>query len=178
MTTEQVNAGRVLLAVLANPTLSTESRSIGRVRLAARILGFEGVRVVNLFALASPSSRDIAVLGQDAAGWESARPSLADGVLDCEGVLMGFGTIPVTGVARHHFGQQLDWFAGQLRESGHQEVWQVGDARHPSRWHQYVSDRHGRTSGGSFEERLREVLTSTSLSVLPWAAVREPVQRA
>ena len=169
---------RILLAVLANPTLSPESRSVGRVRLAARILGFEQVRIANLFALPSSSSKEIAVLGQDAHGWELARPALVDGLVTCDQVLLGFGTIPVTGVARRYLEQQLYWFADELRESDHREVWQVGDARHPSRWHQYVSDRHGRTSGGSFEVRLREVLTSTKLSVMPWASAREAAQRA
>ncbi len=33
-----------------------------------------------------------------------------------------------------------------------------GNTRHPSRWHQYVADKHGRTSGGGQAERLAEVI--------------------
>lgn len=174
----RVHAGRVLLAVLANPTLSPESRSVGRVQLAARILGFEEVRVANLFALPSASSRDIAVLGREAYGWDLARTYLQEAIAESDQVLVGFGTIPVTGAARRHLEDQLEWLGDTLREQGSSQVWQVGDARHPSRWHQYVSDRHGRTSGGTFEERLREVLTSADTATLPWVRAREGTPRA
>ncbi|MFV0319537.1 MAG: hypothetical protein ACK5IN_04055 [Microbacterium sp.] len=165
-----------LLAVLANPPLGAESRTLGRVRLAARILGFEQMRIANLFAIASASSRDIAVLGHDVHGWEIARPPLLEAIVAAEQVLIGFGTIPVTGAARRNFEEQLRWLAEVLHLQGHDMVWQVGQARHPSRWHQYVSDRHGRTSGGSFDERLREVLVSTETAALSWGLHRPPAR--
>lgn len=171
---------RPLLAVLANPTLSPKSRSAERVRLAARILGSEQVRIANLFALPSASSKEIGVLGYEAQGWELARIDLGEAIADTDQVLLGFGTIPVGGAARRHLEEQLQWLAERLRAHGKESVWQVGQARHPSRWHQYVSDRHRRTSGGSFEVRLREVLTYTDLDTLPWAPrrARKAVERA
>jgi hypothetical protein len=39
-----------------------------------------------------------------------------------------------------------------------------GEPRHPSRWHQYVSDKYGRTSGGTFEERIKQVLVAVPLA--------------
>lgn len=59
---------------------------------------------------------------------------------------------------------QVEWFARQARAAGLSEMWTVGGrARHPSRWHQYVSDKYGRTSGGSFADRLRQVLVRAPL---------------
>lgn len=164
------NGSPYLLAVLANPSLQSGSRSLGRVQLAAQLLGYEQGRIANLFAVASASSREIAVLGHDAHGWEIARPLLLEAIAEAGQVLVGFGAIPVTGAARRHLEQQLHWLAEALHLQGHDTVWQVGQARHPSRWHQYVSDRHGRTAGGTFEERLREVLTCTETAALPWSS--------
>jgi hypothetical protein len=167
-----------LLAVLANPPLHTKSRSFGRVELAARILGLERMRIVNLFAVASTSSRDIAALGHEPHGWTTARRPIMEALAEADQVLVGFGAIPVTGAARRNLEEQLHWLGETFRLQGHNTVWQVGQARHPSRWHQYVSDRYGRTAGGSFEVRLREVLTCTETAALPWASKLGPSRRS
>lgn len=49
-------------------------------------------------------------------------------------------------------------------DQGITAFWMVGgEPRHPSRWHQFVSDKHGRTTGGTFEERLVQVLVEVPL---------------
>jgi hypothetical protein len=51
--------------------------------------------------------------------------------------------------------------------AGISNIWMVGgEPRHPSRWHQFVSDKYSRTTGGSFEERLDQVLESVPMSAL------------
>jgi hypothetical protein len=50
---------------------------------------------------------------------------------------------------------------------GNDCIWTLnGEPRHPSRWDQYVSDRHGRASGATFSERIAQVLTSVPLATL------------
>lgn len=157
-----------LVAVLANPVPGPSSRSERQVAVAARVLGFQNPRIVNLFAIASVSSRDIAHLGAEPTGWIRARETLEQSLEGVDGVLVAFGNIPARGQSRTHLREQLRWLSLRLQASQHIQVWQVGTARHPSRWHQYVSDVHGRTSGGDFETRLAEVLRPVPLDERMW----------
>ena len=67
----------VLVAVLANPPLTTGTRTIRRVELAAELLGFSRAAVANLFALPSRATGEITEFGAGPEGWMSARSQLA-----------------------------------------------------------------------------------------------------
>lgn len=114
--------------------------------------------MTNLFSIPTQDIPAISQLGAAADGWWDARPSLELALDDADVVLAGWGLDRLTGSAREHRTQQLSWIGTRLREAGHQRASCVDGGRHPSRWHQYVSDRHGRVRGSSFEERLRQVL--------------------
>lgn len=163
-------AGRKLVAILANPRPDATGRSATRIALAGEILGYDSTRIVNLFTWPSASSRDIALLGKMPEGWQDARRELTEAVYEADGVLVGFGLIPSSRESGPQLRAQLRWLHEELRTSGHVAVWQVGDRpRHPSRWHQYVSDAHGRTAGGTLEERLHQVLRAVPLDDCDWA---------
>lgn len=168
--------GLTLLAVLANPTLTPRSRTERQVEVAAQLLGFEVVELGNVFNIPSPSSRDISHLGAAETGWVSARENLEDALRRADGVLVAFGSINASGTARVHLAAQLDWLSSRLQASPALDTWQVGSARHPSRWHQYVSDVHGRTAGGSFPQRLAQVLHPVPLQRRVWDVARSTVR--
>jgi len=152
------NSKSVLLAILANPSTRPNTRTEQRVGLAASILGYGRFEVANLFQPASSSSRDIQHLGAESQGWLSARGAIEQALPRADTVLLACGILRLSGDPRAHLAEQRDWLREQLAAESHHEVWQVGDARHPSRWHQYLSDAHGRTNGGTFAERLHEAL--------------------
>ena len=81
--------------------------------------------------------------------------------------MAAWGLYGLSGPAKAHRREQLGWLAGAAQSLGHTDCWTVGgEARHPSRWHQYVSDVHGRTTEGTFAERLRQVLVKVPLSAI------------
>lgn len=114
--------------------------------------------MTNLFSIPTQDIPAISQLGAAADGWWDARPSLELALDDADVVLAGWGLDRLTGSAREHRTQQLAWVEARWRAAGHDRAFCVDGGRHPSRWHQYVSDRHARVGGGSFEERLRKVL--------------------
>lgn len=144
--------------MLANPSVRTATRTERQVGIAAAVLGFDRVEITNVFAYPSPTSRDILTLGANEGGWLKARSEMRDALDYADGVLVGFGTIRVSGHSRLFLADQLRWLSAELQGRPSLQVWQVGTSRHPSRWHQYVSDRHGRTAGGPFQARLAEVM--------------------
>ncbi|TFB17515.1 DUF1643 domain-containing protein [Microbacterium sp. 3H14] len=158
-----------LVAVLANPSITGGERTANRVALAATLLGFDRCSIVNLFSIPSASSRDIASLGRAPDAWRAARAEISAGITEAEAILLGFGTIATSGDGKRHLRAQLKWLRTELEMAGHAQVWQVGERpRHPSRWHQYLSDRHGRTSGGTLEQRLEEALRPVLLNDVVW----------
>jgi len=160
---------KTLVAILANPSITGGDRTRKRIALAASALGYDSYRIINLFSIASASSRDVATLGNAPQGWHTARAEILDGLKDATGVLLGFGIIAARGDGKHHLRAQLDWLSTELRNTGHSQIWQLGERpRHPSRWHQYVSDRHGWTSGGTFEQRVSKALRQVGLSEVDW----------
>lgn len=60
--------GGSLLAVLANPPLTAGDRTLRRVEMAAKLLGFAEVQIANLFAVPSHATGEIAVLGAEEIG--------------------------------------------------------------------------------------------------------------
>ena len=104
--------------------------------------------------------------GSDA--WELARPDLSAGLERGDAVLVAWGVSTLTGPARAHHEAQVRWLVEQAQQLECPEAWTVdGQPRHPSRWHQYVSDRHGRTSAApTTADRLREVLVQVAWTCL------------
>lgn len=144
--------GGTLVAVLCNPPLTDGNRTLSRVQLAERILGFDGHRVVNIFARPSHATGALGHLGVDDSGWIEARPDISAGLGAAGGVLLGYGSTPPAGVARSKFHAQVDWLAGHLKPLG-VPVWQLGDGpRHPSRWQRWTHRAH---PGIAFEEAVQ-----------------------
>lgn len=145
----------VLVAVLANPPLTTGTRTIRRVELAAQLLGFSRAAVVNLFALPSHATGEIAELGAGPEGWMLARSTLADQIASADALLLAYGATEPTGSARTHFRRQLEWLAERVEARG-VAAWCVGDGpRHPSRWQRWTHRAH---PGLPFSEALAESL--------------------
>lgn len=154
------NSERALLAVLTNPPLTTGTRTLRRTALVAEQLGFAQVHVVNLFAVPSHATGEIAALGLEEAGWLSAREAILTRLIASHGVLLAYGATAPTGPARLHFRRQVDWLHGVV---AHRDLpsWQVGDGpRHPSRWQRWTHRAH---PGVPFEEALRASLVTVSV---------------
>lgn len=146
-----------LLAILANPPLTQGTRTLRRVELAADLLGFNQVKVANLFALPSHATVEIAVLGADEDGWLTAREPLEQSLEAADGVLLAYGATAPTGTARLHFGRQVEWLKGLIAERD-LPSWYVGDGpRHPSRWQRWTHREH---PGVPFAEALRDSLVA------------------
>ncbi|MCC2309168.1 DUF1643 domain-containing protein [Cellulomonas chengniuliangii] len=129
--------------------------------LVAELLGCDVVMIANLCDAASQDLRGMRAVAAEAAPWMRARSSLQEALAASTMVLAGWGVAKPSGLAAQHQRQQLAWLSTAIEGAGHSTAWCVGgQPRHPSRWHQYVSDRHGRTHGGSSAERLREVLVA------------------
>lgn len=155
-----------LLAVLLNPPSSSSgARTVLAVRRAVEVLGFEGYTIANLFVEATPTVVELNAVIGDESSWFETQERLRELVRVAGGVLGAWGVAGASGRLRSMRDRRAHWVLAEAARVGHQEVWMVGgEPRHPSRWHQYVADRHGRTSGGTFEERLREVLLPIPLS--------------
>jgi Protein of unknown function (DUF1643) len=129
---------RTLLAVLSNPPLTDGERTLRRVRLAAQLLGFKEAEVANLFAFPSHSTGAITTLGATPEGWTAARAPLQTSLDACNGVLLAYGLTPPTGLAKHHFQEQVEWLRISLAARA-LLTWRVGNGpRHPSRWQRWT----------------------------------------
>lgn len=137
-------------------------RSRNAVRLAARVLGYDEVVIANLCAVATPSVVQLNCLGSEA--WESSRVDLELAVRGGAGLLAAWGIGGLSGHARSSLRTQVNWLVERAESGGLRNISMVGgEPRHPSRWHQYVSDKHGRTRGGTFEERLAQVIVDVPI---------------
>jgi hypothetical protein len=155
----------VLLAVLLNPPGSTSgTRTRNAVERSGRVLGFRSVKIANLCNVATPTVVELNTLG-DGDCWHQAREQLTGALRGAEGLLAGWGVAGISGGARRARQAQVDWLYSRARETGIDTIWMVGgEPRHPSRWHQFVSDKYRRTSGGTFEERLGQVMVAMSIA--------------
>src|SRR4051794_40950148 len=164
----------ILLAVLLNPPGTTSGvRTRNAVASATRVLGYNTVKIANLCTVATPSVVELNDLEQ-CRGWTAARDELAKAVRSAEGLLAGWGVSGTTGDTRRAREDQVAWLYREAAAAGIEQVWMLGsEPRHPSRWHQWVSDRYGRTSGGTFEQRLAQVLKPVPIT--PSTEVASPV---
>jgi hypothetical protein len=135
--------GRTLLAVLANPPLTTSGqRTRDRVALAAQIIGCEEVVVGNLFSLPSKDVTAIGRLGARSDLWCNARADLVDQLSRADDVLLGWGCTEPAGRARSHHRSQIEWLLTAV-DVKPIKIWTVGGLpRHPSRWQRYTSKVH------------------------------------
>ena len=96
-----------------------------------------------------------------------AREDIAEALARCDEFMAAWGLSGLAGAARQHRSDQVRWLLQTASSFGHELAWTVGgQPRHPSRWHQYVSDMHGRTAGGTVIERLKQVMVRVPLSEL------------
>lgn len=153
--------------ILLNPAQQGGERSLTRIQMAASVLGYDEVAVANLFSVPTRDSKGIRVVGQDEKGWVAARANLRRTIATSHEVMVGWGVHRPTGPAGVHFRDQVDYVHHLLQSSGKTGVWTMGgEARHPSRWHQYVSERHGRATGADFRARLESVVVYAPLESL------------
>lgn len=153
-----------LLVIGSNPPSQTSgARTLARVDLAREVLGFQEVRLVNLFALPSYRSGGLSELGGTPEGWLAARDDLVEGLDQSEAVLLAYGTQVPSGPAREHFREQVAWLDERMSEHS-LPVWWVGGApHHPSRWQRYTSREF---SGIAFEQALLQSLVRRSTALL------------
>lgn len=155
----------VLCAVLCSPPLTTGHRTTRHLEVAASLLECEATVICNLFAWPTSDLPEINSVGQQVDGWLEARRQMAVELEKADKVLLGWGISRLAGPARLHQRAQIQWVATLLNTMSTTSVWCAGEQpRHPSRWHQFVSDRYGRTRGGNFRQRLSEVLTRVTLT--------------
>lgn len=156
-----------LCAIALNPPTTNGLRTTKHLRVAAEIIGCSDLIIVNLFSIPTRNVLNIDEIGADWDGWLNARPQLESGIASSDAVIVAWGVRGLTGAAAANFRLQVAWVFDELAASKHAKVWTInGEARHPSRWHQYVSDKYGRTAGGNFEDRLRDALRLDPIGVL------------
>ncbi|WP_456846869.1 hypothetical protein [Cellulomonas sp. P5_C6] len=160
---ESFGSGGLTAVLLNPPAVTTGIRTRNAVAKAGLVLGYSTIEVVNLCSAATPSVVELNRT-QRLDGWLDARPALVGSLRTASGVLAAWGVAGMTGAARLARDDQVAWLYDELLKAGIDRVWTVGgEPRHPSRWHQFVSDKYGRTSGGCFEQRLSEVLVATPI---------------
>ena len=92
---------------------------------------------------------------------------VAPGHRESDHLLAGWGVGGLAGPAARHQQAQLEYVDACARDIGNDYIWTLnGELRHPSRGHQYVSDKHGRASGASLSERIVMVPRSVPLATL------------
>lgn len=154
-------------ALLLNPPFGAGTRTRHHLRVVADLLRCDSVEIANLFAIPTKDMSVINTVGRSGEGWELARPRLREVLATADHLVAAWGVRGLNGHAAAHHRNQLLFVAGAAREAGHDHTWTLnGEPRHPSRWHQYVSDRHGRAVGESLSERLTMVLKMVPIGAL------------
>jgi hypothetical protein len=154
-----------LLAVLLNPPLTTGAASLRHVEAARKALDCQSVVVANLFATPTRSVEDINVVGAGEGGWTQAREQLQLAISSSDLLLGAWGISGLTGEAARMRKSQVSWLMNAASNEGLDHLWTVGGTpRHPSRWHQYVSDKYQRAVGDTLDQRLSSVLRKVPLA--------------
>jgi hypothetical protein len=154
-------------ALLLNPPVVGGTRTVRNLHVAAELLACDDLEIANLFSIPTRDVTAINRLGASWEGWEDAQSALHQLIIRSDHLLAGWGVSGLSGPVARHKQAQVDFVRETAERAGKERIWTLlGEARHPSRWHQYVSDKHGRTSGGSLPERIGAVLKSVSLSTL------------
>jgi len=150
--------------ILLNPPEGTGKATRRNLEAGLESFGNPEIRLANLFATATRNVAAINEVGVKPEGWALARPPIEKVLRSSDQILFGWGVGSLHGIARQNFLNQIKWLRATALEMRHDSYWTIGsEPRHPSRWHQYVSDVHGRTSGGTLSSRLAQVLVRTPL---------------
>lgn len=160
------NATGHLVALLLNPPLRDPSVTVSMANLhvAKDVLGCSSLQVANMFAIPTKDLPDINRVGREPHGWLETRPQLTAAIAQADAVILGWGLGGLSGPARLHFREQIDWVFSLL--AAHGPVWTVGGVpRHPSRWRQFVGPQRNIARGEDFTERLRSVLQQVTHQV-------------
>ena len=153
-----------LLVLLACPPVTSGNRTRNQVQRVSGILGATETRLANLFPLPARDVGSIADLGTDPELWRDARADIQEELKWSTDLLAAWGITRPTGLAGQHRDDQVSWLIDACMAVDRTSAWTVGGApRHPSRWHQFVSDKHGRVTPGTAEERLKQVLALVPL---------------
>jgi hypothetical protein len=125
------------------------------------------MEIANLLAVPTRDMSAINAAGQSSQGWDLARPRLREVIATADHLLAAWDVGGLSGRASAYRRQQLRFVASTAQDAGRVHIWTLnGEPRHPSRWYQYVSDRHGGASGTSLTERLAMVLMSVPVETL------------
>lgn len=145
-----------LVAVLHSLPIGTGARTLARVEIARKVLGFDSLSIANLYPAPIASSGRTT---DDASVWSAGRRDVARELarVDSMDVLLGYGVSMPTGPSRAMYRAQLEWLEGHIASS-RARVWTFGgQPNHPSRW-QRITHRH--RPGATVEELARELLTA------------------
>ncbi|WP_368671712.1 DUF1643 domain-containing protein [Cellulomonas humilata] len=164
-------AARLAVVCLNPPSSSTGSRTLGGVRRLADGLGINDTLTVNLLDVPSQSFDDFPTVGADELRWRSSREHLASSLEmlrpERDVVVAAWGLSKFREPSRSLLSSQIRWLVLFLDSEGWSQMHTFGGRpRHPSRWHQYVSDKYGRFSEFEPSERYAAALTSGRLSEL------------
>lgn len=156
-----------LLVLLASPPVTSGRRTLSRLASLPQVLPCSSVTIANLYSTPAIDLPALSEVGASPDGWLRARGPINEALANCDEIMAAWGLFALAGPARRHRSEQLSWLLAAASSNGIDHVWTIeGQPRHPSRWHQYVSDVHQRTAGGTFEERLRQVLIKVPLTKL------------
>jgi hypothetical protein len=154
-------------ALLLNPPTTNGAQTRRHLQAVAGLLDCNSIEIANLFAVPTRDLSAVNAAGQSDQGWDLAQPRLREVIATADHLLAAWGVGGLSGRASAYQRRQLRFVASAAQEAGRVHIWTLnGEPRHPSRWHQYVSDRHGRASGSSLTERLAMVLTSVPIETL------------
>ncbi len=144
-----------LLVILSNPPTTSGLRTLQRVELARKTLGFTSVATANVFSIPTYRTSGVSAVGASETGWLAARPGLSDALSVADAVVLAYGCHEPSGTARQHFRDQLSWLEAEIENHG-VSTWMVaGRPRHPSRWHRHT---HAAYPDVPFAEALVQVL--------------------
>jgi hypothetical protein len=139
-----------MMVLCLNPPRDTSgNRTASNVGRLAAALDVHETRLLNLCSCPSRSFVDFVSVGARPGSWLDSRIDLERNLADFDSrsdlVVAAWGRSRFSGPTRTHLAAQIDWVMALLESLGCSEVLTFGDsARHPSRWHQYVSDKHDR----------------------------------
>ena len=154
-------------AILINPPATSGGRTLRHLGAAGRALGHAHVVVANLCAMPTRDVNELERVATDSRMWHSARPDLERVIMQSDVLIAGWGVKSWSGPSAVHFRDQLNFVQAVARDAGKNEIWTLGgEPRHPSRWHQYVSERYGRATGETLAARLSSVLEAVPLDAL------------
>jgi hypothetical protein len=148
----------VIAAILMNPPLTEGAQTHRALQKLSHVRG-DDVIVTNLLGVATRSFSELSAAASLAEPWLATREALRAAIGQADELHAAWGVSKLEGEARRHLRAQLSFLAAEATAAAHTHIWTLfGEPRHPSRWHQFLSDRHGRVASGPMQERIRQAL--------------------